>query len=166
MSKPNDLGQWTGWNECPGTSLAVGIIAKTNILKLEGLGAYMPKTAKGPDSLADYRAAVGEETGLTDLLLVCEDNLRPPSQGNNQRLGHMYRSNEADCSKQTEPGYIRGVRMQWDKIKNPEFYHTMVHNFAIACTTDYDQDKLQERFLRLIPGDISAGSNETRLSPL
>ena len=145
-------------------TLAVGIIAKTNILKLDGLGADIPKihTGSGWTSLALNRRSRKEQTGLTDLFLICEGNnqLQSNRDPENERLGHTYRSNDADCSKQAANSYIRGIRMQWDKTKHPQFDATMIHNFAIACTTDYDQSRLRESFLRLIPDDISAGEKE------
>ena len=47
MNGAVEEGEWGDWKECPTTTLAVGIIAKTNMLKLEGLGRNAPKVSDG-----------------------------------------------------------------------------------------------------------------------
>ena len=94
-----------------------------------------------------FRNKIKEQTGLTDLLLVCEDKQELRSTPD-ERVGHVYHSNDADCSNEN---YIRGVRMQYDTTKYPNYEPTMVANFAIACTEDYNPIMLQESVLSFFP---------------
>ena len=99
--------------------------------------------------LSHYRSEIKEQTGLTDLLLVCEDNQELRSTPD-ERVGHVYHSNDAVCSHKAK-NYIKGVRMQYDTTRYPEYESTMVANFAIACTEDYNQRILQETALSFFP---------------
>ena len=97
--------------------------------------------------LSKFRSKIKAQTGLTDLVLVCEDNQELRSTPD-ARVGHVYHSNDADCSNKN---YIRGVRMQYDTTKYPNYEPTMVANFAIACTEDYNPIMLQESILSFFP---------------
>ena len=99
--------------------------------------------------LSYFRNKIKEQTGLTDLVLVCEDKEELRSTPD-ERVGHVYQSNDAECSNEAK-NYIKGVRMQYDKTKYPEYEPTMVANFAIACTKDYDQKSLQKSVLSFFP---------------
>ena len=46
MDGIEESGKWVDWKECTRTTLAVGIVAKTNMLKLEGLGPGHSSTEK------------------------------------------------------------------------------------------------------------------------
>ena len=94
-----------------------------------------------------------EKTGLTDLILICENNVELKSTDNN-RIGHTYKSNDADCSTDGD-NYIRGLKMQSGS--------TMIHNFAIACTKDFDRSIIKERILKYIP-EIPKGETKLRKS--
>ena len=98
--------------------------------------------------LKDDLEAMMEKTGLTDLILVCENNAEIEATVNN-RIGHKYKSNDADCSTVSE-NYIKGIKMQREGIF-PEYEPTMIHNLAIACTQDFDKRVIKERILRYIP---------------
>ena len=162
-----DLGDWGEWRECSGPAIAIkpqvhllhlqengtdvaeiyGIINDTFGFDFLGINNQISGRIWFP--LSYYRSKIKEQTGLTDLVLVCEDKEELRSTPD-ERVGHVYQSNDADCSFKAK-NYIKGVRMQYDKTKYPEYEPTMVANFAIACTKDYDQSILQKSVLSLFP---------------
>ena len=131
-----------------GTDVAVVYGEANDTLTLFGLEIDR-ETYKMWIPLSHYRSETKEQTGLTDLVLVCEDKKELRSTPD-ERVGHVYQSNDADCSNKAK-NYIKGVRMQYDKTKYPEYEPTMVANFAIACTQDYKQSMLRESALSFFP---------------
>ena len=146
------LGHWGEWKQCPERTLATAIKVRTHILKLD-LEDGAPFFAIGGATLASVRRQTEEQTGLTDLILVCEDGTELVSHSelvSKNRVGHLYQSNEVDCSNYYG-NFIRGIRMKYDKEKDPKNEATMIHNFAIACTRDFDRDVRKNYAMRTIP---------------
>ena len=179
-------GSWGPWQQCSGGTFAIAMWPKVHLLKLgRPNGENMPLIHLSDAttiSLQDIRSYKNERTGLTGLTLVCEGSnvVRSESWGGkwrgighvNNRIGHEYQSNDADCSNY--PGnYIRGVRMQYDmeeqrvqhlfppfeidrpagrkKIWTGTSLGTMIFNFALACTRDFSESVRFENILRYIP---------------
>ena len=161
-----ELGDWGDWRNCSGPAIAIK--PQVHLLHLEENGTDVAVVyGEANDTLtlfgleidreaykmwiplSHYRSETKEQTGLTDLVLVCEDKKELRSTPD-ERVGHVYQSNDADCSNKAK-NYIKGVRMQYDKTKYPEYEPTMVANFAIACTQDYKQSMLRESALSFFP---------------
>ena len=145
----------------PSQPSAIAIKLQVHLLKLQTNGTDIAFVNRWNwwTALSTLRTKTKEQTGLTDLVLVCEDKKELRSTPD-ERVGHVYQSNDADCSFKAK-NYIKGVRMQYDKTRYPEYEPTMVANFAIACTKDYDQSILQKSVLSFFP-EVPEGKNIAR----
>ena len=166
------LGSWGEFKFCPDGQFAVAIKPKVHLLKLQS-GRNTPYAwfnGLGLRKLADIRKENKEETGLTDLILVCEDQTTElqsllshwhsdyTRETELDLIGHVYQSNDADCSANGNGNYIQGARMQYNKYREPQYEPQYVNNFAISCTRDYAdaESVLRETVVRDLP-EIAGG---------
>ena len=151
-------GEWSSWRACPRSMFATAIKVRVNILRILSPNFYYVGNQKMFDA-RQYGTSKEQQTGLTDLILVCEDGTELSSYSDLisvNPVGHIYQSDEAVCTGYW-PNFIRGIRMKYDKTKHPAFDDTMIHNIAIACTRDYAEEVRKEYALKALDLQISGG---------